>query len=254
MVAERRMHRATGPGFGVQAGGRLVVVVQDVRAPAVPSSPCPPPRSASAQVTSPRPVSGVRCPVSGVWCLVSSVRHPCIPRSRPRCPHGVEFVERVGAAGSVHASTVGVPVSGLWVSGVRVLCPRISCPPCPRRVGSWSVGAAGSASRLRRPASAWSPGGVRKRPGCLPELPWWSWRSTGRGVGCGAGRRLGTRSAAAGSRFHGLADQDSRLRPRVTRRVVGSREGSGCARGRHMLDGGAPVVVVSEARIAGVKP
>jgi hypothetical protein len=36
-----------------------------------------------------RPASRVRCSVPGVRCPVSgaSVRHPCIPRPRPRCPY-----------------------------------------------------------------------------------------------------------------------------------------------------------------------
>ena len=104
--------------------------------------------------------------MSGVWC-------PRIPPVSAVSPHGVRFVERVGAADSVRASTVGVPVSGLWLSGVRVLCPRISCPPCPpcpRRVGSWSVGEALLRRALETAGFGVVARRVRKRPGCLPEL------------------------------------------------------------------------------------
>jgi hypothetical protein len=79
---------STGPRFGVPAAGRVVVVVQDVRIPAAPWSPCPRPRSAST-----RPASCVRCPVSGVRC------------------------ERPVSARAMSTRPVHCPV---WTSGVRV--------------------------------------------------------------------------------------------------------------------------------------
>jgi hypothetical protein len=145
---------------------------------------------------------------SSSWACGRGCPNACYAVRRPvRCPRvrvsacpGVPVSGCPMAGMPVSGLRVSVlPVSGLRASGVGVSCPRVwyPRPPCPRRVSSWNVGAAGQRLAL---------GTGRLRPGRPPPLrvarvvcpgwPWW-WLAAvvlGGGVGCGAGRRLGPRS------------------------------------------------------------
>jgi hypothetical protein len=147
--AGRRPHRRACMGCRAPAGavhrntvGRpsvrsLGVAAQEVRMPAVPSSPCP----------RPRPASSVRCPVSGVRCPV--------PSERPgvRCP------------GPVWASAVRGPV---WASGVGVRCLSVAASAVSGRSEVLERGGG-------QAAYGWDGRGRRGRPLCpcpargLPE-------------------------------------------------------------------------------------
>jgi hypothetical protein len=109
------------------------VVAQEVRLPAVPSSPC----------RCPRPASGVQCPVratsvhaclstrsvSSVRCgrlsvQVSAVRCPCVPASA--VSGRSEVMQRGGGAGRRTAGMAGVGVVARCVHDRLVVCPSRS--------------------------------------------------------------------------------------------------------------------------------
>jgi hypothetical protein len=140
-----------------------------------------------------------------------------------------------------------------WLSCVRASRVRPVRLSAPGRI--WSVGAAGERLALETAGFGMVAGGVGKRPGCLPELPWWELVVVLGGESAAelaavwgrARRRLGPGSTAWPTRTAGC----------VRGSPVGwwdHGRGAGAREGRHMLDGGAPVVVVSAGRIAGVKP
>jgi len=130
----------------------LGVVAQEVRMPAVPSSPC----------RCPRPASGVRCgrPASTRAC----------PRDAVQCP-----VRASGRPG------VRRPA---WASGVRAI-PR---PRCPTGMRSWTGGGGQAAAWPGGPGSAWSPRcsrPARRLPGSEPGGRGWRrpcWASGGIGL------------------------------------------------------------------------
>jgi hypothetical protein len=123
MVAKRRgaVHRNT---VGWPSARPLGLVAQELRMPAVPSSPRP----------RPRPASRVRCPVQAST--------PARPRDR----------RPVSGAGVCASSC---PASGVQrgASGVRAF-PR---PLCPTGVRSWKAAVGRAAAWLGWPGSAWSP-------------------------------------------------------------------------------------------------
>jgi hypothetical protein len=127
--------QALSTGTRLVPGARpMGVVAQELRMPAVPSSPCPRRRPASGvqgpvqassvhACPSTRPLSSVRCghlsvQVSGVQC-----GRPVIhPFPRPLCPTR-EVVEGGGAAGSRMAGIAGVGVVACRVHDRLVVCP-----------------------------------------------------------------------------------------------------------------------------------
>jgi hypothetical protein len=140
-LPRRRRRRPQEHGWASSARS-LGMVAQEVRMPAVPSSPCPRPRPASGAqcpkratsvhaCLSTRSVSSVRCgrlsvqvsavrrPTSGV-----GVRCPCVPASA--VAGRSEVVDRGGGAGRRTAGRAGVGVVARCLHDRLVVCPSRS--------------------------------------------------------------------------------------------------------------------------------